>query len=120
MRNLAALILLPFAAGCGQSAGDAPYSAVDDANAPSVAELERQGYVNVDYYPVGCEVPGEPETACDGTGAVFMDTRQFPEDHYAETDEEWAQYQFVCPAIEGQGIPAWKCRAQAGVDGATS
>ena len=104
---LASLML----AACGNQE-DHPYEPVSDANAPTIASLMQQGYLNVDYYPVGCEVPGEPETACDGTGAVFMDNRKFPEEYYADTAEEWGQYQFVCPAISGVEIESWKCREQ--------
>jgi len=83
---------------------ESPYPPVVDVNAPTVASLERQGYLRADYYPVGCFIPDQPDAACDGTGAEFMDR--------FDMERDYDQYQYVCPAIDGVGTDNWKCREQ--------
>ncbi|MFN3473954.1 MAG: hypothetical protein ACK4ZW_07895 [Blastomonas sp.] len=90
-------------------ADEAPYTPVIDVNAPTVASLERQGYVRADYYQVGCFIPDQPEAVCDGTGAEFMDR--------FDMDRNYDQYEYVCPAVEGVETDDWKCREQKQRDG---
>lgn len=118
--------------GCGQfsnPAGDdsrsenspaidqAPYANVTEADALTVTDLESAGYSQVDYYPVGCIIPDQPDAACDATGAVFMDQREFDDADIAIDREEYDRYEFVCPAIDGKSIADWKCRNQENNDG---
>ena len=83
----------------------APYAPVNDPEAPTVASLEATGYVRADYYPVGCSILERPEAACDATGAEFMDQSEV-------TYEDYDQYEYVCPAIDGVELAEWKCRKQ--------
>jgi hypothetical protein len=100
------LAILSILGACGSNDQYlAPYAAVTDADAPTVASLEAGGFQQVDYYPVGCELPECPDCACDANGAVFMDRSEI-------YDESFDIYEFVCPAIEGAELPQWKCRRQ--------
>lgn len=90
----------------------APYASVADADASTVKDLEASGYSQTDFYPVGCIIPDQPDAACDATGAVFMDQREFDDNDIAIEDEEYDRYEFVCPAIDGKDISSWKCRKQ--------
>ena len=83
----------------------APYAPVNESDAPTVASLEAIGYVRADYYPVGCVIPDQPEAMCDATGAEFMDQSD-------ATYEDYDQYEYVCPAINGVELAHWKCRKQ--------
>ena len=88
----------------------APYAPVNGDDAPTVADLEAEGYVRAEYYPVGCIIPEQPEAACDATGAEFMDKSEV-------TYEDYGHYEYVCPAIDGVGTDDWKCRKQEQSDG---
>lgn len=94
----------------------APYASVEDADALTVKDLEALGYSQPDFYPIGCIIPDQPDAACDATGAVFMDRREFEDKDIAIEDEEYDRYEFVCPAIDGEDIPSWKCRKQESID----
>lgn len=83
----------------------APYAPVTEAESPTVAALESQGYMRVDYYPVGCIIPDQPEAACDATGAEFLDQSEM-------TYDDYDQYEYVCPATPGVEIDEWQCRKQ--------
>ncbi|WP_152998773.1 hypothetical protein [Sphingopyxis sp. H115] len=83
----------------------APYAAVNEPDAPTVASLEATGYGRADYYPVGCIIPEQPEAMCDATGAEFMDRSE-------ATYEDYGQYEYVCPAIDSVELAEWKCRKQ--------
>jgi len=95
----------------------APYASVTEADAPTVKALEASGYSQVDHYPVGCVIPDQPAAACDATGAVFMDRREFADADIAVEDEEYSQYEYVCPAIDSEELAAWKCRKQESSNG---
>ena len=83
----------------------APYAPVNEPDAPTVASLESTGYVRADYFPVGCIIPEEPKAMCDATGAEFMDQS-------GTSYEDYDQYEYVCPAIDGVELAEWKCRKQ--------
>jgi hypothetical protein len=84
---------------------EAPYEAVTEVNAPTIRELEADGYRLADYYPVGCELPDCPECACDAIGAQFLDKSEAERDSYGS-------YDYVCPAMKGVELDEWKCRRQ--------
>lgn len=88
----------------------APYQPVSAMDAPTIGELQADGYERADYYPVGCELPDCPDCACDATGAEFLDKSEAQRDSYDS-------YEYVCPAIKGTELEEWKCRRQSDVTG---
>ena len=119
MRTLAVLTLSMTLAACNLMSGetDPPYEPVTEADAPTVASLKQNGLVVIDTMETSCEVPGEPDTACTATAAIFMDEGEELAGWDAEHAKEWSQYRYVCPAMIGVDSSNWKCRAQVAENG---